>query len=162
MGGEREAMKWVFATAEFIWRFRQQLRFGERSRLPLKLVRMELREGYAECEWIARRSDPWDVDVAPWVRDQNETWQALRDALSVREALFASIPQVQGARLKAYRQQEAGAPELIIAGTVSREDEPPRVSSLAMKAQLYGFQFFLEDGSLRPLGISKALQLATE
>jgi hypothetical protein len=155
-------MKWIFAAAEFIWKFRQQLRFGERSRLPLKLVRMELREGYAECDWIARRTDPWDVDVAGVVRDQNETWQALLDAISVREVLFASIPQVQAARLKVYRQQQAGEPELIITGTVSREDQPPRVSSLAMRAQLYGFQFFLEDGSLRPLGISKTLQFATE
>jgi hypothetical protein len=154
-------MKWIFATAEFICRFRQQLRFGERSRLPLKLVRLELREDHAECEWIARRSDPWDVDVAPAVREQNETWQSLRDALSVREALFASIPQLQSAGLKVYRHQ-AGERELIITGTVSREDQPPRVSSLAMTAQLYGFQFLLEDGSLRPLGISKALQFATE
>ena len=155
-------MQWIFATAEFIWKFRQQLRFGERSRLPLKLVRMELREGYAECEWIARRNDPWDVDVAPVVRARNEAWQALRDAISVREVLFASNPGIQAARLKVYREQQAGDPELIITGTVSREDEPPRVSSIAMKAQLYGFQFFLEDGSLRPLGISKALQFATE
>jgi hypothetical protein len=155
-------MKWIFATGEFLWRFRRQLRFGERSRLPLKLLRMELCEGFAECEWIARRSDPWDVDVAPVIRDQNETWQALRDAISVREALFASIPQIRAARLKVYRQQRAGEPELIITGTVNREDETPRVSSLAMKAQLYGFQFFLEDCSLRPLGISKALQFANE
>jgi len=155
-------MKWVFATAEFIRRFRQQLRFGERSRLPLKLVRLELREDYAECEWIARRNDPWDVDVAPAVREQNETWQSLRDALRVREALFVSIPQLQFAGLKVYRHHEAGEPELIITGTVSREHQPPHVSSLAMRAQLYGFQFFLEDGTLRPLGISKALQFATE
>ena len=73
-------------------------------------------QGYAECEWIARRNDPWDVDVAPVVREQNETWQTLRDALSVREVLFASIPQLQVAMLKVYRQRETGDPELIIAG----------------------------------------------
>jgi len=48
-------MRWIFAAAEFIRTFRRQLRFGDRSRLPLKLVRLELREGYAECEWIAIR-----------------------------------------------------------------------------------------------------------
>ena len=161
-GNGREAMKWIFAAAEFLRRFRRQLRFGERSRLPLKLVRLEFGEDYAECEWVARGNDPWDMDVAPVIREQNQTCQALQDALSVREVLFASIPQLQAARLKVYRQQEAGEPELIISGTVSREDYPPRVSSLAMRAQLYGFQFFLEDGSLRPLGISKALQFATD
>jgi len=109
-------MRWIFAAAEFIRTFRRQLRFGDRSRLPLKLVRLELREGYAECEWIARRDDPWDVDVAPVVREQSETWQTLRDALSVREVLFASIPQLQVAMLKVYRQRETCDPELIIAG----------------------------------------------
>ena len=155
-------MRWIFAAAEFIRSFRRQLRFGERSRLPLKLVRLELRDGYGECEWIARRNDPWDADVAPVVREQNQTWQALRDALSVREVLFASIPQLQVAMLKVYRQREMGEPELIIAGTVNREDNPPRVSSLPMAAQLYGFQFFLEDGALRPLGSRRALRFATE
>jgi hypothetical protein len=155
-------MKWIFRAAEFIRMFRRQLRFGERSRLPLKLVRLELREGYAEREWIARRNDPWDVDVAPVIREQNEAWQALCDALSVREVLLASIPQLEVATLKAYRQPETGEPELIIAGTVNPEDNPPRVSSLPMAAQLYGFQFFLEDGSLRPLGTRKRLQFATE
>ncbi|HKR84481.1 MAG TPA: hypothetical protein VJS37_09910, partial [Terriglobales bacterium] len=61
-------MRLIFAAAEFIRSFRRQLRFGERSRLPLKLVRLELRDGYGECEWIARRNDPWDADVAPVVR----------------------------------------------------------------------------------------------
>jgi hypothetical protein len=145
-------MKWVFAAAELVWRVRQQLRFGERSRVPLKLMRLELREDFAECEWIARPPDPWDLDLPTHVREQNETWQALRDALSVREALLTSIPEIRCAQLKVYRQQQSAVPQLIISGSVSLDDAPPpRVASLVMRAKLFGFRFELEDGSLRPL-----------
>ena len=146
-------MKWIFATAELVWRIRRQLRFGERSRLPLKLLRMELHEDSAECEWLARPNDPWDVELPAHVREQNETWQALRDALSVREALFQSLPEVRCARFKVYRQQKAADPELIISGTVSRDDEvPPRLASLVMRAKLCGLRFNLSDGMLESLG----------
>jgi hypothetical protein len=145
-------MKWLFAAAEFVWRIRHQLRFGERSRLPLKLVRLEMREDFAECEWIARRPDPWDHDLPAHAREQNETWQALRDALSIRDALFKSIPEVRFARLKVYRQQSAVDPELVISGTVSRDDEvPPRLSSLVMRAKLCGLRFNLSDGAFESL-----------
>lgn len=147
-------MNWLFATAELAWRIRRQLRFGDRSRLPLKLLRLELREDFAECEWMARPHDPWDSDLPAHVREQNETWQALRDTLSVRDALFVSMPQVQRARLRVYRQQQAAEPDLIITGIVSREDEPPpRLSSIVMRAKLYGLQFNLSDGSFEALTI---------
>jgi hypothetical protein len=157
-------MNWLFATAEFARRIRYQLRFGERSRLPLKLVRLEVRENFAECEWMARQNDPWDADLPAEVREQNETWQALRDALSVREALFTSMPQLQVARLKAYRMRNASAPDLIITGEVSREDEPPpRLSSIVMRAKLYGFHFNLCDGSFEALSMKTGkLQFANQ
>jgi len=146
-------MKWLFAAAELVWRIRHQLRFGERSRLPLKLVRLEMHEDFAECEWIARRPDPWDLDLPAHAREQNETWQALRDAMSIRDALFKSIPEVRCARLKVYRQQNAADPELVISGTVCRDDEvPPRLSSLVMRAKLCGLRFNLSDGAFESLG----------
>ena len=155
-------MNWLFATAELAWRIRRQLRFGERSRLPLKLLRMELREDFAECEWMARQNDPWDADLPAHIREQNETWQALRDALNVREALFKSMPEVRTARFNVYRTPVAGQPELIMTGRVSREDEPPpRLSSIVMRAKLYGLHFNLSDGSFEALS-TKSLQLANQ
>lgn len=128
------------------------MRFGELSRAPLKLVRLDLRENYAECEWFARASDPWDQDLPGKMREQNRTWQALHDAITVREMLFSTIPEIRSAIVNVYRETAWQSRELIITGSVEREDEPPpRLSSLVMRAKLYGFQFRLEDGALGPL-----------
>ena len=44
--------------------------------------------------------------------------------------------------------------DLIITGTVTREDKPPlRVSSIAMQAKLCGLHFTLEDGVLGTLPV---------
>lgn len=157
-------MKWISGIAEYLWRVRHQLRFGERSRLPLRLMRLELRENLAECEWIARPCDPWDVDLPARVREESATWQALRDALSVREMLFKSVPEVDSARFKVYRLQEGTEPQLIITGSVSRQDEPPpRMSSIVMQAKLCGFRFNLSDGALESLSTEPAsLQFANQ
>lgn len=139
-------------VADFFWHLRARLKFGEYSRSPLRLLRFELKEDKAECEWLARPNDPWDEGLAANVRQRNETVQALADALRIREALFKAIPEVRSARMRVYRQQHGAGPELIITGSVSREDQvPPRVASLAMRAMLYGFQFRLEDGELSVL-----------
>lgn len=125
------------------------MRFGELSRAPLKLLRIEVREGSTECEWLARAGDPWDRDVPSQTRNQNETFQALHDAIKVRELLFSSIPETHSVTLNVYRHTAQDSRELIITGTVSREDEPPpRLSSLVMRAKLYGLKFHLEDGVL--------------
>jgi len=128
------------------------MRFGELSRAPLKLLRVEVCGQSAECEWLARTSDPWDCDVPAETREQNETFQALHDALKIRDLLFSSIPEIQSAGLNVYRQTALDSRELIITGAVSREDAPPRrVSSLVMRAKLYGLRFRLEGGTLGPL-----------
>ncbi len=157
-------MNWLWSASEFMQRVRRQLRFGERSRLPLRLIRLEVREDSAECEWLARPSDPWDLDLPNDVRSQNELFQALRDALNVREALFHSIPEVRSARIKVYRQQDAAEPQLIITGMVSREDEPPpRLSSIVMRAKLYGLEFSLQDGGFESLSLKPgSLQFANQ
>jgi hypothetical protein len=150
-------MKWLWSASEFVRRIRSQMRFGECSRAPLRLLRLEVREHMAECEWLARPNDPWDTDLPRALRSQNELFQALRDALSVREALFHSLPEVRCATVRVYRKNEELAQELIISGFISREDEPPpRLSSLVMKAKLCGLQFSLSDGVLERLSTEAA------
>lgn len=145
-------MKWIWIASEFIRKMQFQMRYGELSRAPLKFMRFELREDYAECEWLARPNDPWDGDVPVEVREQNETSQALYDALRVRELLLASIPEIRLASLKVYRPTKWQSRELVISGSVNREDfPPPRIASLVMRAKLYGLHFRLIDGVLGPL-----------
>ena len=149
---ERGEMKWVWLVSEFVRKLRYQMRFGELSRAPLRLLRLEVRDQSAECEWLARASDPWDCDVLAEIREQNETFQALHDALMVRELLFSAIPEICLAKISVYRQTQMDSRELIITGALSRADElPPRLSSLVMRAKLYGLRFRLQDGALGSL-----------
>jgi hypothetical protein len=130
------------------------MRFGELSRAPLRLLRLELRDDTVECDWIARPADVWDADLRRSVRDRNESIQALADAISIRNLVFDALPNVESAVLRALRQAAREPPEMIILGTVSREmPAVHRVSSLVMRAKLYGFCFCLEDGFLRPLQV---------
>lgn len=144
-------MKALWEAADFLRRLRRRLRFGELSRARLQLLRMEVRGDTAECEWIARPPDPWDFDLPADIAHRNHTFQALRDAIAIRELMFDMISDIQTAKLRVYRQSGSSA-ELIITGTVSREDQPPfRVSSIAMQAKLCGLHFTLEDGVLGAL-----------
>jgi len=128
------------------------MRFGELSRSPLRLLHMELRDDGAECDWMMRASDVWDDNLRRAVRDQNESLQALADAIAIRNMLFDALPEVESAILRAFRQPGREPPELMILGTVSREAPAVhRVSSLVMRAKLYGFCFCFEDGFLRPV-----------
>lgn len=136
----------------FIRAQRIQMRFGELSRARLRLLRVELRGEAAECDWVARPADEWDRDIPRQVSDANASTQALQDAIAVRDLLFRVVPGVGTALLRVFRESMAGELELIISGTVSREIEISRhVASLAMRAKLLGFQFWLEDGILEPL-----------
>jgi hypothetical protein len=145
-------MKWICGVSEFLRKIRYRLRFGETSRAPLKLLRLELRENFAECEWLARANDSWDVDLPREMREENETIQALRDALAVREFLFSSLPEIRCATVKVYRATEWRSRQLIITGSVTRDDEPPpRVASLVMRAKLCGLRFNLLDGAFESL-----------
>ena len=146
-------MRALTEIAGFLWRVRNGLKFGEYSRARLKLLRFELRENTAECEWLARPNDPWDVDLPAHVREQNYSLQALRDALQMREALFKSIPDVDSVRIRVYELRGSTDPELIITGHLSRDDEPPpRLSSPVMQARLAGLRFHLADGVFEGLG----------
>ncbi len=145
-------MKALWDTAGFVRKLRYQMRFGELSRAPLQLVRFELCGDQAKCVWTARPPDLWDADLSSGVREHNEALQALQDAMQVREFLFDAFPQVYSACLRVYRQSGGKPRELIITGSVSRDDQaPPGVRSLAMRAKLCGLHFVLDDGSLKAL-----------
>jgi hypothetical protein len=145
-------MKPLWEAADFVRRVRRQLRFGELSRAPLQLLRLELRGDLAECEWVARPPDPWDADLEAGIAERNQTLQALRDALTVRELMFDMLSEIRSAKFRVYRPTSTESAELIITGTVGREDQPPlRVSSVVMRAKLCGFHFSLEDGVLKAL-----------
>ena len=155
-------MRPLWEAADFVRRVRRRLRFGELSRAPLQFLRLELRGQLAECEWIARPPDPWDEGLAIEIVQRNQTFQALRDAIAMRELIFDMMTEIQTAKLRVYRPS-AAAPELIITGTVTREDQPPlRMSSIVMRAKLCGLHFSLDDGVLEALPMKERnLKFAT-
>lgn len=129
-----------------------RLRLGELSRAPLRFLHIEIREDTARCDWIARAPDPWDEDLPRETRAQRASVQALEDALVSREILFLALPSVRRAERRSFRARTSDLPELIIEGSVSTSGDPsPRVSSIAMRAILSGFRFWMEGGVLRAL-----------
>jgi hypothetical protein len=145
-------MRSLWEVADFVRRMRRNMRFGEISRAPVQVIRVELRADIVECDWIARPPDIWDSSLRRPVRDQNESLQTLLDAIAVRNVVFDALPKIDCALLRAFRQPGREPPEMVLLGTVSREmPEVDRVSSLVMRAKLYGFCFNLDDGVLRPL-----------
>jgi hypothetical protein len=149
-------MRQLWEVADFVRSMRREMRFGEISRAPLRLLRVELRNDNLECDWIARASDAWDSSLRRSERDRNESRQILLDAMTVRNLVFDALPTIDCAVLRAFRQPAREPPEMILLGTVSREmPDVHRVSSLAMRAKLYGFCFILEDGFLRPLQVTE-------
>jgi hypothetical protein len=52
-----------------------------------------------------------------------------------------------------FRPSDAEPPELVMAGTVRREDEvPTRIGSVVMQAILLGFRFTFSNGTLMAMG----------
>jgi hypothetical protein len=149
-------MEKPWSVSTFLRKLKSQLRSGELSRALLKLLRFQIQESKAECDWIARPPDPWDADIAATIREKNQTVQALRDALAIRQLLFWAMPEINSARFRVYQHSAGVSQELIITGTVTREDEaPPRVSSLVMRAKLSGLHFSLSEGVLVPFQIER-------
>lgn len=145
-------MRHICEIGDFVRRLRVQARFGELSRAPLRLLRVQLRGEHADCDWLARGPDAWDADLPPNVAERNVSMQALQDAITVRELLFRTLPDLQSAEIKVYRKSEGDEPRLIITGVVTRKERPPKaVRSVAMRAKLLGLRFWLDEGILENL-----------
>lgn len=137
---------------DFARRVRVQARFGELSRARLSLLRVEWCAEYAECDWLARPADLWDRDLPTIVGKRNASMQALHDAIKIRSLLFRVLPDLQTAELRAYRYSPEESLELVVSGTVSRHVRAPAsVRSVAMRAKLFGFSFWLDEGVLENL-----------
>ncbi len=145
-------MDQLYAISHFVHRLRIQMRFGELSRAPLKLLRLQLQGESAECDWMARPPDLWDADLPSAMRERNASLQALEDAIAMRGLLLHALPDIHSAVFRVYRQAKHGPDELMMTGEIAREDdEKVRVLSIAMRAKLLGFRFFMENGILQPL-----------
>jgi hypothetical protein len=125
---------------------RVQMRHGDLSRTPLHLLRFHLEDQVAECDWLACPADIWDRDLRLEIGHRHESLQTLKDAIDVRAVLFAMIPELETARLRAYRESAARGREVIISGEVQRRATAFRnVRSVAMRAKLMGFRFNFEN-----------------
>jgi hypothetical protein len=147
----------ICEIGDFVRRMRVQVRFGTLSRAPLRLLRLELREGVVECDWLARAPDEWDVNLPASVGERNASLQALEDAVAVRNLLFSTMPGLASGVFRVYRQTGGEPPTLIITGMANREEPVPTgVRSLAMRAKLAGFRFWLADGVLKGLHLENS------
>ena len=118
-------MKQLWDAVDFIRQTRRRLRFGELSRSPLRLLRLEVRGEEAECEWMARQPDVWDADLRSRTRNCNGSLQALQDALALRDLLFSEFPDIQTAELRAYRETDGGGARANYRRDGRRERTPP-------------------------------------
>lgn len=140
------------AIGDFVRGIRTRARAGSLSRAPLRFLRFELHNSHAECDWVARPPDEWDASLPSVIGEQHASLQTLKDAIQVRSLLLRLIPSIETALLQIYRRSDGDSLELIVRGQVHRaERAPAAVRSLAMRAKLYGFQFWIDDGVLEPL-----------
>ena len=139
----------VTEFARFISRVRKQMRQGELSREPVKILRLEWRPEAVQCDWMMRPPDRWDAHVPPYVARENQTSQALRDALMLRNMIFKGFPGAEKADLRMFRLDADGQLELMMTGSIARNEQfYERVPSMAMRAKLCGFHFTLANGGL--------------
>jgi hypothetical protein len=152
LDGGRGMVARLCEVGSFVRRLRAQLRFGDLSRAPLQLLRLEVQVSSAECEWVARPADQWDSELQPAVAERHASTQALKDAIQVRELLFLALPNLDSAVVRVYRQPAGERRQLIVEGTVTRGQRvPTSVRSIAMRAKLFGLRFWLTEGVLENL-----------
>lgn len=139
------------SASRFLRELQAQMRYGDLSRAPLRLLRFNVVEEAVECDWVARAADPWDESLSSKIKNRHASLQALRDAIEVRALLFESLPQAETAHLRVFREAEVDCrPEMIIAGSVHRNDHSSRsLHSLVMRAKILGFRFRLEGEKLQ-------------
>jgi hypothetical protein len=147
--GSSRLAKQLCDAGLFLRQLRMRLRFGELTRAPLRLLHFQITDDIAECDWVARQQDPWDVVLSADIGRRHASLQALKDAIDIRSLLFATLPHIDVARLRIYRESPRHPREAIIIGDVRRRDSTFRsVHSIAMRAKLIGFRFSMEDGML--------------
>jgi len=145
-------MKTIVELGDFVRQWRTRVKHGGVLRAPLDLLRVEFRGDRAECDWLARVPDAWDSRLPSNRGGRMASEQALRGAIGVSRLLFDSLPEVHEAQFRACRQSAREPPDLIITGKLRREALAVlRVPSLAMRAKLHGFHFWLDDGVFIPL-----------
>ena len=94
----------ISGVGRFLHDLRTQLRFGTLSRAPLQLIRFEMKETSAECDWVARDPDCWDADLPRDIGRRHASLQALKDTIDNMTA-HGDIPMVR-------KVMKAGAIEL--------------------------------------------------
>jgi len=145
-------MRALTEIARFLRRARNQMRSGELSREPMQLLRVEWKGDLVECDWLMRPVDPWDKFLPPELAAENQTLQALRDALKLRAIILRSFPAVTLAQLRMFRADKNHQLELVMTGNVSRWDEEfHRVPSVMMRARMCGFRFTVAQGAMHGL-----------
>lgn len=145
----------ICRVSNFLCRLRVQMRYGEFTRAPLRLVRLEILGDNVECDWTARPPDAWDADLPQNIASRHASLQALHDAIDMRSLVFRAFPGVETAHLRAFRDLPDKDPQMIVAGCVQRNDNSSRwLHSLVMRARVLGFRFRMEDDILceLPLG----------
>ena len=136
-------------VSQFLRGMRIRMRHGELTRAPLKLLRLNILGEIVKCDWLARPPDPWDNDLAHGLRERHASLQALKDAINVRALLFETMPDVETADLRVFRESPNYQREMIITGCVQRNDHSSRnIHSLAMRAKILGFRFHLDSDTL--------------
>jgi hypothetical protein len=67
-----------FKVGHFLHGLRVRMRFGEISRAPLRLLRLNLLGEVVKCDWLARAPDPWDKDLSQSIGERHASLQTLR------------------------------------------------------------------------------------
>jgi hypothetical protein len=136
-------------VSQFLRGLHVRMRFGEHTRAPLHLLRFNILGEIVKCDWLARSPDPWDDDLSEGIRKRHASLQTLKDAINVRVLLFETMPHVETADLRVYRETSDYKREMIITGCVQRNDHSSRnVHSIVMRAKVLGFRFYLEGDTL--------------
>lgn|SRR5580698_6453720 len=150
--GKGNLAKQLCKAGQLMRDLRIQMRFGELTRAPLKLIRLLVLDDVVECDWLARPPDPWDSDLKRSIQQRHVSIQTLRDAIDVRALVFEVMPKVQTANFRVYREASDYSRETIILACTQRNDHASRdVHSLVMRAKVLGFRFDLEGDTLRKL-----------
>ena len=147
--GEGHLLKQLGNTCQFLRGLRTQMRFGELSRAPLRIVRLQMIDEFVECDWLARSRDPWDAQLSRKVQQRHASLQTLRDAIDVRALFFDSLPEVDTAHFRVFRDSPEEGREMILTGRTERGDGAfHNIHSLVMRAKFLGFIFRFEDDCL--------------